>query len=211
MSTIELPPHYTAAFAHAHSLPLYTESPSPAECTLHSTVSSSAASTSSHELARRFVFATDHLEIDLGEFPSALLHPAYGYNGVVEGIVKFRSKCTHVLQVTVKVLWTHCYHSIMCVAADSPTSTARGHRSHNGVRTRECYHCWLSFYYAVLANSPSCCRAQRWCCPVNKRRQHLSLCYRVSNVHHGTELVSSTLIHYNTRRGLVRNQILHPS
>jgi hypothetical protein len=127
MSTIELPPHYTAAFAHAHSLPLYTESPSPAECTLHSTVSSSAASTSSHELARRFVFVTDHLEIDLGEFPSALLHPAYGYNGVVEGIVKFRSKCTHVLQVTVKVLWTHCYHSIM--ASEHANATIAGYHS----------------------------------------------------------------------------------
>lgn len=52
---------------------------------------------------RACIFRTDHLEIDLGEFPWALMYPAYGYNGVVEGVIKFSKKCTRVTQITVKV------------------------------------------------------------------------------------------------------------
>ena len=43
------------------------------------------------------------MQIDLGYFPASARHPAYGFNGVVEGTVAFRRKCSHVLQVTVKV------------------------------------------------------------------------------------------------------------
>ncbi|KAI0703574.1 hypothetical protein BC835DRAFT_1262709 [Cytidiella melzeri] len=98
----DLPPIYTNALVHAHTLPLYTEVPAATERVLvHSTPSSPTATSPTH--IRRFLFTTDHLEIDLGEFPCALMHPAYGLKGVVEGTVNFRGKCTHVSGITVKL------------------------------------------------------------------------------------------------------------
>ena len=49
------------------------------------------------------VFQMEYLDIDLGEFPAILMHPAYGHNGVLEGVITFRKKCSHVQQLTVKV------------------------------------------------------------------------------------------------------------
>lgn len=102
MSMGDLPPLYTSlCLTHVNTLPPYTESPTGTESVLYPTLS--APSGSNRSLTRRYAYMTDHLEIDLGEFPIALMHPAYGFNGVVEGQVKFRNSCTRVLQLTVKV------------------------------------------------------------------------------------------------------------
>lgn len=97
----DLPPLYTSASAQASALPLYTENPTSAERVLHTTASEPTAAT--RILTRQFVFKSDHLRIDLGEFPCALMHPAYGIGGVVEGTVDVTSKCSHVCKLTIKV------------------------------------------------------------------------------------------------------------
>lgn len=101
----DLPPLYTTSSLPSlptnPNLPQYTQSPSEHERVL----SSEPASPVIFDVTRtrQGVYKTDHLEIDLGQFPSTLAHPAYGYNGVVEGKVRFTKACSYVTQVTVKV------------------------------------------------------------------------------------------------------------
>ncbi|KAI0094048.1 hypothetical protein BDY19DRAFT_902718 [Irpex rosettiformis] len=97
----DLPPLYTNTSTQPHTLPLYTESPTPTERVLHTTASEPTVATRS--LTRQFIFKSDHLQIDLGQFPCALMHPAYGVGGVVEGTIKITAKCTHVSQLTIKL------------------------------------------------------------------------------------------------------------
>lgn len=97
----DLPPLYTSASAQPHALPVYSQCATPTERVLHTTASEPTAST--RNLTRQFVFSSDHLEIDFGKFPCALMHPAYGIGGVVEGTVKVKSRCTYVSKLTIKV------------------------------------------------------------------------------------------------------------
>ncbi|KAI0811241.1 hypothetical protein BC629DRAFT_1589970 [Irpex lacteus] len=97
----DLPPLYTSASAQPHALPVYSQCATPTERVLHTTASEPTAST--RNLTRQFVFSSDHLEIDFGKFPCALMHPAYGIGGVVEGTVKVKSRCTYVSQLTIKL------------------------------------------------------------------------------------------------------------
>ncbi len=98
----DFPPLYSAASVpHPPNLPLYTQCPSAHERILQSEPSSPGDFTVTH--TRHCVFRTDHLEVDFGQFPSTLMYPAYGRNGVVEGRVRFKKKCSYVRQVTVKV------------------------------------------------------------------------------------------------------------
>ena len=98
----DFPPLYTAVSLPARpSLPQYTQSAGEHERVLTSEPSSPVVFAVSS--VQHCVYGTDHLEIDLGHFPATLSHPAYGYNGLVAGTVKFKKGCTHVKQVIVKV------------------------------------------------------------------------------------------------------------
>lgn len=98
----DLPPLYsTASLPVQHSLPLYTESPDISEQRVLRSETSSPLDFLPIQ-ARRCVYESDHLKIDLGQFPWAIMYPAYGLNGVVEGTINFSKKCTYVSEVKVK-------------------------------------------------------------------------------------------------------------
>ena len=69
---------------------------------MHSEPTGTAAVPASARM-RCGVYQMEYADIDLGEFPSVLINPAYGYNGVVEGVVTFRKRCSRVTQIVVKV------------------------------------------------------------------------------------------------------------
>ncbi|GJE86962.1 hypothetical protein PsYK624_030450 [Phanerochaete sordida] len=97
----DTPPLYHAATMPlcSNSLPLYSESPGHSELrVLHSTPSTTALPTRAR--TRQCVQRTDHMSIDVGEFPYVVMCPAYGFNGVVEGVMTIRKKCTFVSQIT---------------------------------------------------------------------------------------------------------------
>ena len=156
-TTTDLPPQYTTALVQEHTLPMYTECPMATEHVLHTTVSSPTGSSSSRDLrlTRQFKYTTEYLEIDLGEFSSLVMHPAYGLNGMVEGTVKFRTKCTHVLQMTVKVL---SYPPLTFRFVGPPLivmrpSTARGRGHHHRIRAHARRHRWTPDFYTALEDN----------------------------------------------------------
>jgi hypothetical protein len=53
--------------------------------------------------ATSFVYESSLVIINLGRRTWGLRQPAYGFNGLVEGAVKLRRKCTHVGRVEVSV------------------------------------------------------------------------------------------------------------
>ena len=98
------PPFYHAATMPLGGvgLPSYSEAPGHAELrVLHSTPAATAAPATAR--TRRCVSQTDHMHIDVGEFPHVVMCPAYGFNGVVEGVITLRKKCTFVTQIAVSV------------------------------------------------------------------------------------------------------------
>ncbi|KAI0340498.1 hypothetical protein BDW22DRAFT_1346745 [Trametopsis cervina] len=100
-SSSSLPPLYATSLAQGYGLPLYSENASDTERVIHTAPSS--PSSSSYNPIRRFVHRTDHLEVDMGDFPYVLMHPAYGARGVVSGTLKFTHPCSYVSAVTVKL------------------------------------------------------------------------------------------------------------
>lgn len=102
-SSLDLPPLYTSfTLPHANTLPLYSECPHAHERrVLQSEPSSPMVPDPFH--TRQMVYRSDHLEVDLGQFPGAFIHPTYGFNSVIEGSVKFAKTCTYVSSVTVRV------------------------------------------------------------------------------------------------------------
>ena len=98
----DLPPLYPAAsLPYPPNLPQYTQCAAEDERVLTSEPSSPVVFNFTR--TRHCVFKSGHLEVDLGQFPATLVHPAYGYNGVVEGTVRFRKGCSYVTEVTIKV------------------------------------------------------------------------------------------------------------
>lgn len=92
----ELPPLY-----HTASLPQYTQLAAEDERVLPSQPSSPIFFEFTR--TRHCIYKSNHLEIDLGQFPETLAHPTYGFNGVIEGVLRFTKCCSHVMEVIVKV------------------------------------------------------------------------------------------------------------
>jgi hypothetical protein len=53
--------------------------------------------------ATSFIYESSLVVISLGSRVWGLRQPAYGFNGLVEGAIKLRRKCTHVVRVEVSV------------------------------------------------------------------------------------------------------------
>ena len=100
----DFPPLYTASSLPVPpTLPQYTQDAGEHERVLTRSSEPSSPVTFAVSRARHCVYKTDHLEIDLGMFPCTLMHPAYGFNGVVEGVIRFVKGCSYITQVSVKV------------------------------------------------------------------------------------------------------------
>lgn len=54
-------------------------------------------------------YTSDHLHINLGPRRWGTRFPIYGFQGVVDGTVRFAKKCSHVMSVTasVSLLWSY--------------------------------------------------------------------------------------------------------
>lgn len=101
----EVPPLYnsTSLPQRGANLPRYSESPGHSELrVMHSDPTGSAISPTGAR-TRQFIYRMDYLDIDLGEFAWVLMHPAYGYNGLLEGVITFHKKCDYLTNITVKV------------------------------------------------------------------------------------------------------------
>lgn len=100
----DLPPlYFSASLPQCPNLPRYSESPDSSELRVLHSESSGSSNVSTSARTRRCSYQTDYLDVDLGEFPSMVMHPVYGFNGLVEGEITFRKKCSYVTQLTVKV------------------------------------------------------------------------------------------------------------
>lgn len=101
----DLPPLYnsTSLPQRGGNLPRYSEDPGHSELrVMHSDPTNSAIAPTGARL-RQFTYRMDYVDVNLGEFPSRLMHAAYGFNGLLEGVITFRKKCSYVTQLTVKV------------------------------------------------------------------------------------------------------------
>ncbi|OCH95576.1 hypothetical protein OBBRIDRAFT_720289 [Obba rivulosa] len=89
------PPSYCNP-ASCNPVPLYSETPSHCEHVLQPVASAPPIARCSYDL----VYRGDSLEVNLGKSLWGLKFPAYGKGGVVEGIVRLRKSCKHVMEVT---------------------------------------------------------------------------------------------------------------
>ncbi|EKM55636.1 uncharacterized protein PHACADRAFT_121358 [Phanerochaete carnosa HHB-10118-sp] len=101
---IDAPPFYhTTSSSCENNLPLYTECPGHSELRVLHSGPATAGDAPAAARTRQCIYQTDYLKIDVGEFPHAVMRPSYGFNGVVEGVITFRKKCTFVTHITVEL------------------------------------------------------------------------------------------------------------
>lgn len=98
-----MPPRYQTMSLPASHLPRYSEDPDQSELrVMHSEPTGTTAVSTSTRM-RCGVYQMEYADVDMGEFPSVLMNPAYGHNGIVEGVITFRKRCSHITQIVVKV------------------------------------------------------------------------------------------------------------
>lgn len=98
----DLPPAYCWMSSNSPA-PLYSESPTATERVLQTGHCSCITPGSSAADAQKFVYKSDHLEVQLHPPRWGSPLPAYGLGGTVDGVLTFRKPCNHVQEVSVSV------------------------------------------------------------------------------------------------------------
>ncbi|KAI0637123.1 hypothetical protein C8Q77DRAFT_1051341 [Trametes polyzona] len=86
--------------------PLYSERPGASERILQTGHCLCIAGGSSAADAQKFIYKSDNLEVQLHPPRWGSTLPAYGLEGIVDGVLTFRQPCTHVLEVSVSLQGT---------------------------------------------------------------------------------------------------------
>ncbi|OJT08684.1 hypothetical protein TRAPUB_410 [Trametes pubescens] len=101
----DLPPAYCWMSSNSPA-PLYSESPTATERVLQTGHCLCLVPGSSAADAQKFVYKSDHLEVQLHPPRWGSPLPSYGLGGTVDGVLTFRKPCNHVQEVSVSLYGT---------------------------------------------------------------------------------------------------------